>query len=130
MDKWHVKCQSGLEFIMLAGIIMFMFIVIFAVTSIKAIDLNNKQNVIIGEDIITKIQKEVNLAARVKSGYSREFFLPEKLGQNDYNISIAGNEVILSERENEFSRVIPPITGNITKGKNAIRKTNGVIYIN
>lgn len=130
MDKQHIKGQSAIEFMALAAVVLFIFIVMLSVISTDLSYINKKKEIIIGEDIVTKVQREVNLAARVVDGYSREFKLPEKLDHKDYNIFIVGNEVILRTEKQDFWRVIPPVTGNITNGKNTINKTNGIIYLN
>ena len=130
MDKQHLKAQAAMEFMILVGILLFIFVTMLGVVSSKTTYMAEKRETMTGEDIVTKIQKEINLAARVLDGYYREFTLPEKIGNKDYNISIAGNEVILSLGEQDFWRVIPSVVGNITKGNNKINKTNGVIYIN
>ena len=83
-----------------------------------------------GEDIATKIQKEINLAARVLDGYSRQFTLPQKLGTKDYNITIIANEVIVTIGNNDYWRKIPTVVGNINKGTNQINRANGIIYLN
>lgn len=119
-----------MEFMLLAAFLLFMFIVVLGVVSTETAYINKKREIIIAEDIVTKVQKEINLAARVLDGYSREFTLPQKLGRKDYNISIVGNEVILKTEKQDFWRVIPSVAGNVTKGKNIINKTNGVIHLN
>lgn len=119
-----------MEFMILAGFLLFMFLIILGIVSDNASYLNKKRDIIVGEDLVTKIQKELNLAARVKDGYYREFKLPQKLGKKDYNIVIIGNEVIASTKKQDFWRVIPNVTGTINKGANKINKTNGIIYLN
>ncbi|MBW2981019.1 hypothetical protein KY360_06405 [Candidatus Woesearchaeota archaeon] len=130
MDKQHMKAQSAMEFMILVGILLFIFSMMLGVISSKTTYIAGKRESITGEDIATKIQKEINLAARVLDGYYREFTLPAKIGNKDYDISITGNEVILSLEGQDFWRVIPSVVGNITKGDNKINKTNGIIYLN
>lgn len=119
-----------MEFIFLVGFLLFMFVIISGIIVAYTSDTFKKRDIIIGEDLVTKIQKEINLAARVLDGYSRKFMLPQKLGNRDYSILIVGNEVIVHTEKNDFWRVIPPSIGNLSKGDNIIRKTNGTIYIN
>lgn len=119
-----------MEFMILAGFLLFMLITILAIVSNKTIDLHKKREIILGEDLVTKVQKEINLAARVLDGYSRNFTLPQKLGNKDYNIRIEGNEVIVNTSKQDFWRVIPNVTGNLKIGVNTINKTNDTIYLN
>lgn len=130
MDKRHIKCQGAMEFMLLAGFLLFMFLIILSIVSDNTSYLNKKRDILLGEDLVIKIQKELNLAARVKDGYHREFELPQKLGKKDYNIAIIGNEVIASTDKQDFWRVIPNVTGAINKGTNRINKTNGIVYLN
>jgi hypothetical protein len=130
MDKRHVKSQAALEFLILVGIVLFVFTIMIGVVSSRTTDIYKKRGAIIADDIVTKVQKEVNLASRVLDGYSRDFSIPQKIGKENYSISITGNEVVLSTEKEDFWRIIPNVVGNITKGSNTIRKTNGVIYIN
>lgn len=118
-----------MEFIILAGFLLFMLITILAVVSHKTIELQKKRDVILGEDLVTKVQKEINLAANVLDGYSRKFTLPQKIGSKDYTIVINGNEVIVTTDQQDYWRVIPNVTGNVQIGANTINKTNGTIYI-
>jgi len=130
MDKWHIKGQSAMEFMILTGFLLFMFAIILGIVSSNTSSLNRKREIILGEDLVTKVQKEINLAARVLDGYSREFKLPQKLGSKDYTIAIAGQEVIASTDKQDFWRTIPFVVGNLGKGKNKIIKINGTIYLN
>ena len=130
MDKQHIKGQGAMEFIILAGMLLLMFIIISGITLDRTIHINRKRDIILGEDLVTKVQKEINLAARVLDGYSRNFTLPQKLGTKNYTILIAGQEAIVRTDKGDFWRVIPNVTGDINKGVNRINKTNGTIYIN
>lgn len=130
MDKRHIKAQSAMEFMILSSFLLFIFVVILGYVSYNASYVNKKRDIIMGEDLITKVQKEINLAAMVMDGYSREFRLPQKLGRKDYIILIVGNEVIASTDKQDFWRVIPNVTGSINKGENIITKENGTIFLN
>ncbi len=130
MDQWYLKSQGASEFLILASFLLFMFIIIFGVISSNTSDLSRKRDILMGEDLVTKVQKEANLAAKVVDGYHREFYLPDKVGKKNYTIKIEENEVIVSTDRTDFWRIIPNITGNISKGINRINKTNGTIYLN
>ena len=130
MDKRNVKAQAAMEFMMLVGVLLFMFTIMLGIVASKTTDIHKKREFLLGDDVVVKIQKEVNLAARAIDGYSREFSIPSRLSNKDYNVTLAGNEVIVSTEMEDFWRIIPPVVGNITKGINRINKTNGIIYIN
>ncbi|MFC1768667.1 hypothetical protein ACFLZX_02790 [Nanoarchaeota archaeon] len=130
MDKRNLRAQSAMEFLVLAGILLFILLVMLAVVSHQTSIVNQNRDTIVVEDIVAKIQKEINLAARVSDGYSRSFYLPSKVGKLDYSINIIGGEVIIDTGGQTYSRKVPPVVGNITKGNNVIRKNNETIYIN
>ncbi len=130
MDKQHLKAQTAIEFMILAGFLLFMFIVMLGLIAHQTNSVNKDRQQLIGEDIVTVVQKEFNLAARVSNGYSRDFYLPSFLGSHNYTISIVANEVIVNDGTQDFSRAIPTVKGSIKKGFNHINKTNEQIYIN
>jgi hypothetical protein len=130
MDKRNIKSQSSLEFLILTGFALVIFITVLALLSKNIYFMNKNKQDILGEDIATKIQKEVLLASNMEDGYKREFSIPSMLGNQDYTISIINNEVILQKGIQNFWKEIPSVSGNITKGNNIIRKTNGTIYLN
>ena len=130
MDKRQLKGQAGMEFMLLTGIVLLMFTVMLGVVADKTSEINRNKNIIAAEDYVTTVQKEINLAARVLDGYSREFYIPQRINKQEYNISIIGDEVVINTARQDFWRTVPPVVGNITKGFNTINKTNGVIYLN
>ena len=130
MDKWNIKSQSAMEFLILAAFLLFIFVVILGIVSYNSSFINKKKEIIVGEDIVIKVQKEVNLAAKSLDGYSREFYLPRKLGKGDYEIYVIGDEVIVERKNQNFWKEIPTVIGNVTKGTNVIRKVNETIYLN
>lgn len=132
MDKWHkyIKGQAAMEFIILASVLIFMFMVVLAVISYHTSNINKKKEEVTAEDILAKVEKEISIAARVSDGYMRDFMLPQKLGNNELNILIAGDEVIIRTDKRDFWRQIPHVEGSINTGKNTINRTNGTLYLN
>ncbi len=130
MDKLHIKSQSAIEFLALTGVVLFMFLILLGMTANRVEYLDKQKEIIYGEDLVIKVQKEVNLASRSLDGYSRVFEIPQKLGSLNYTISIVGNELTVDTINQAFTRRIPPVVGNIAKGANKINKTDGTIYLN
>jgi len=110
--------------------LLFLFLGIMIILLINTDKVHLERELLQGEDLATKVQKEVHLAARVPDGYSRTFRLPEKLGTKNYSIRLEENEVIVTTDKNEYWRIIPLVNGTITKGVNIINKSNGIIYLN
>lgn len=127
---FKLKAQSSMEFLMLIGILLLVFIMFYVVMFERVQELNDKKAIILGEDIATKVQKEILLAAKVSEGYQREFTLPQKIEGMNYSILIRGREVTVKTPKTEVVKIIPVVIGNITKEINTINKTNGIIYLN
>ena len=66
----------------------------------------------------------------MKSGYRREFEIPEKINNVDYNITVSGDELSLEYKGLSIISSIPNVTGNLTKGKNVIQNHDNVICLN
>lgn len=130
MDKRNMKSQSAIEFLLLTGFVLLVFIVVIGIVSNNRYIINREKDNIVGNDILTKVQKEINLAAHVEDGYKREFILPSKIGNGVYSIYIARDEVIFEKGTESLWKKIPTARGNLTTGKNVLYKTNGTIYLN
>jgi len=85
---------------------------------------------ILTEDLLLKVQKEVQLASRVEDGYLRNFTLPSSLGTTSYEIDLFNNTIVVSTRDGNFSRRVPPVQGTIVKGLNQIEKRGGELHLN
>jgi hypothetical protein len=83
--------------------------------------------------ICDQIASEINLALKANDGYSRYFFIPNKISNVlDYNITVSNYLVILQWSDGLIQSVIftKNITGNLTKGQNLIKNINGIVYVN
>jgi len=125
-----LKGQSAMEFLVLISILIIVFIAFYAIVFQRIQDTNNKKDVLLGEDMASKVQREILLAAKVSDGYSREFTLPDTIEGMDYNILISGKELTVKTPNTEIVKPIPVVIGNIAKGLNIINKTDGIIYLN
>jgi len=115
---------------MLVGILLFIFVMFYVVVFERIQRLNDEKAILLGEDVATKVQKEILLAAQVSDGYQRTFRLPQKIEGMNYTIQVSGKEVTVKTPKTEVVKIIPEVVGNITKEINRINKTNGTIYLN
>ena len=127
---FKLKAQSSMEFLMLVGILLIVFIAFYAIVFERIRIINNEKDILLGQDIATKVQKEILLAAKVSDGYQREFTLPQKIQGMNYSILISGKELTVITEKTEVVKTIPVVIGDVTKGPNKINKTNGIIYLN
>ncbi len=124
--------QTGIEFIIILGALLF-FVSLFllAIQENTSEELYKRENILL-KDIALTVQNEINLALESSDGYSREFTIPEKAGNLDYNI-IIDNKIIYIETtplRHALTISTTEVTGDINKTHNTITKTAGVIYLN
>ena len=126
------KAQTAIEFVILVGFILFFFTIFFISIQENMSDkLSEKQNLMLKQTALT-IQDEINLALDSSDGYSREFNVPEKIGNRDYDVSLVEDMVYLKTQDEKYAMALPiaKVTGQVVKGKNIIKKENGEIKIN
>ncbi|MBW3011893.1 hypothetical protein KY311_01795 [Candidatus Woesearchaeota archaeon] len=124
------KGQSSIEFIMLLGVLFFVFLLVFA-SFIYYSQVQSRAKYYAGlEDLSYRIKGEVELASEVTDGYIRTFNIPNKVNFRDYNLSMANSELTLRSGDYEFSLLVANFTGSLHKGDNLIVKQDGVVYIN
>lgn len=129
---FNEKSQTAIEFMILIGFVLFFFTVFFlAIGGNMSDKLREKKNLDI-KDIALTVQDEINLALQSSDGYSRNFTLPEKIGNEDYDIDIVGDMVYVRTVDNKYAIALPVanVTGNIRKNENTIKKENGEIKLN
>jgi hypothetical protein len=122
--------QSAIEFLALVGFMLVVFIVLMGLITSKTIEIGKEKDKLTGEDIVTKVQKEVQLATRVADGYLRSFTLPDNAGAKPYTILLTQNEVTVTIGNNDYWRALPDVQGTINAGSNTIQKRDGVVYLN
>ena len=125
-----MKAQIIMEFIMLIGILLFMFILFLGVTGYQAREINKEKVELLGSDTVFMVQRELELAVNSLEGYHREFYLPTKLNNLDYDILVSNNEVILTVNNQDFFLPVVGVTGQPRKETNIINKRESVVYLN
>jgi hypothetical protein len=125
MDKAQVAVE--ISFIFGIGFLLLMMFIGLTYSHIEDLNSRKKQELI--EDITFKLQKEIVLASNSKDGYYRNFTMPMKVGNDDYNATIYGNTLKVTIEDNQFWLKVPNVHGNATKGYNIIRKQDGEVYI-
>jgi len=126
------KCQSGAEFLMIVGVVIFFFIIFFiSINESKSEQLNLKQTNKVKEIALT-LQDEINLAFKSTDGYYREFKLPEDISGKEYEISITEKLIYIRTDDGKDAIVYQTaeVVGQPIKGENTIIKDGGVINLN
>ncbi len=137
------KAQMALEFVIMLGFIMFVFMFIFSVIvhNVSEAQSDSQRKDLV--DIINRIDGEITSALYVRDGYSRIFLLPEYSGNTNYTIHInpldlisapparsTNSEVIVRLHEDygepfELVKYYYMVDVNIGKGCNLIEKKSG-----
>ena len=128
----YKRAQVSIEFIMIIGALLF-----FASIFILAIQENMGDRTYQRENILVKeialiVQNEIYLALQSGNGYSREFELPQKAGNLNYEINIDSGIVYIKTTNSRHALTlqVADVVGDINITKNTIEKINGVLYLN
>ena len=127
-----MKAQSSIEFMILIGFVLFFFASFFLIIQENTADkLKQRQNLII-EEIALTVRDEINFALESSDGYFREFEIPEKAGNQAYDLQIVDDMIYVKTSDEKFAIAIPvaAVNGQIDKGTNKIEKQNGEVYLN
>ena len=112
-----------------------MFLIFLGFTTVitsKVLDAKDKERQQTAENLATLAKQEIDLAFKVADGYNRTFDLPGRVDGNVYSIEILdGREVVVNYVDKEYVLFLQDsVLGNLTAGRNHIRKENGQISVN
>ena len=132
MKDIYKKSQVGIEFIILVGFVLFFFVVFLAIIEGNISDKTKEQKSAFVRDIALSVQNEIRLASQSSDGYYREFKIPEKIGNEDYQINITGNVVYIRTNDEKYAMTfqIENVTGEVIRGVNIIQKKDGKVKLN
>ena len=125
--------QVSIEFIVLLSILIVILTFTVYYNSSFYIQANSARNYNDAQEISDQASSEINLALKIGDGYSRMFYIPNKISNSIENFTISvSNYAVVLEWPGGF--VTSPIltkniTGNLEKGQNIIRNLDGVIYV-
>ncbi|MEM0231372.1 MAG: hypothetical protein QXW00_01800 [Candidatus Woesearchaeota archaeon] len=122
--------QLSLEFIIFISFAMLIMLSFLGMIYEREKMLRDHYEIKMIREIALKIQYEIDTAAVVSDGYSRNFTIPQNIYGRNYQALIIGNYVlVLSDKYSELLSIIP-VSGYIKTGVNNIQKQNGTICIN
>jgi len=125
------KAQSAIEFLILVGAMLLIFLSILLVFQKNLTVKSSEQRIIEVQELAISLQNELDIAAGATDGYSRSFQLPIKVIGQNYNISIQSGLVYIQTADDIFLALSAQnVTGQPTQGTNTIRKVNGEILLN
>jgi hypothetical protein len=126
------KSQSSMELAILVGAMLFFFLTLLYVFEQNITQKSYEQRDFAMNELALNVQNELSIAAAATDGYQRNFQIQTKLLGMDYSVTLIANSVYIntSDGKHAMSLSVQNVTGNITKGNNFIRKTNGIVYLN
>ena len=126
------KAQIGIEFVAVLGSIMTFMTIFFIIVNGNTEEKLYKRELILVKEIALTVQNEVNLATNSINGYSREFEIPSRAGNLDYEINASNGAVYIRtiNGKHALSLPVPPIVGEVNITQNKIEKINGTVYLN
>lgn len=115
---------------LLVGVVFFAIVILVAASYSNIAELREKRDFLVARDMAFVVQNELVLANQVEDGYSRSFFLPDKLDGQSYSLLIVDNSLTISTQKAAYSVRIPQVQGAIAKGMNNITKQDNVVALN
>jgi uncharacterized protein (UPF0333 family) len=126
------RAQIAMEFMIIMGAVLFFVTVFFSVVQDNTANkMYQRENTIVKEIAIT-IQNEIDLATRSIDGYSRNFKIPRKAGNLDYEVNVTSGAIYIKTLNGKHAMAFPVavVTGNINITDNTIKKINGEVFLN
>lgn len=130
MEIAQKKSQAPVEFMILVGILFFLLFLLGLNQLADAKRAYSEKESELVYDLALKLQEEIRTASLVEDGYARNFTIPSKLENFDYEISIDGGFLSVSSSAAIYTVRVPNATGAVNKGQNYIRKDGGALYLN
>jgi hypothetical protein len=122
--------QVSFEFFFVIAVVIVVTIVLGALTADRLTELKSRQTNARFMDVGYAVRNEVDIAHSMAPGYMRDFELPDTIDGDNYSIVIVGNSITVSSGSREFVASIQPVSGEIKKNWNTIRKSDGIVVLN
>src|SRR3989338_6895959 len=129
MDKCNIKSQAAVQFMILVGVLLFVFVIFLGVVADRVAFTNKEKVGLRAQDVVTMLQKEIILASQMLDGYERTITLPDKIESKEYVIGIVQQNIVLTVEGADYTAKIPVVNGTFTIGQTTIRKQQGGIYL-
>ncbi|MCS7105932.1 MAG: hypothetical protein NZ942_01275 [Candidatus Aenigmarchaeota archaeon] len=125
------KAQVTGEFIYLLGTFTFFLVAFIAAYQWRNTQIQEQNMIFELQRIGDEAANQVNLAHLSGDGFSKEYYLPEKIAGFSYNIVIYGNILRINTSKTSYSLTLitANINGNFSIGKNIIKNIRGVVNI-
>ena len=125
--------QASIEFFALISVLIVILTIVIYFNSSYYHKFNLYQVNSEAKKISDAVAMEINLALKAGDGYTRVFYIPDKiLNAIDYEINISNYRVYVHWNFGSTQSVIYTrnVNGVLKRGENLIRNVNGEIYVN
>ena len=126
------KAQSSIELIVLVTAALIFLLALTSIFYQKVSQKTLEKRDFLIQELALTAQNELNIAAQAADGYYREFEIPQKIQNIDYNISLTGGTIYIVTADGKHAMALPAqnASGDFVKGANKIRKQNATVYLN
>ena len=128
------NAQSSIEFMILVGFVLFFFALFILIIQGNISDRTRERQNLLIKELALSVQDEIRLANGAGEGYIREFNVPEKVGNLNYEISIPEGVVYIKTTDDKIAIALPiqnvSADSSIIKGTNVIKKEDGEVKLN
>ncbi|MEM5773349.1 MAG: hypothetical protein QXL86_03980 [Candidatus Aenigmatarchaeota archaeon] len=125
--------QVSIEFISFVAVLFILLVIVLYYNFDLYFQMNSVKIFKEAQTISDQVASEINFALKAGDGYSRIFFLQPKISNSiDYTIKIENYRVIVSWDGGSVQSAIltKNVSGNFLNGRNMIRNSEGMIYVN
>jgi len=121
-----------MEFIIIIGAIFFFMTIFFLAIQENLREENYEKEGLLVKEVALIVQDEINMALESSDGYKRNFKIPSKIRNLDYEINITSGVVYIRTEDNKHALALPVanVTGDVNITDNVIKKIDGGIYLN
>jgi len=125
------KAQSAVELVMMVSFSLIIFSGLYLVILQNNFSAIKEKRNIEFQRVTERIGYELDIAASIGDGYSKNFTIPANILGSTYNVILESNLVIVNASQTyTTSTVAQDMTGTIVSGENVIENRDGVVYAN
>src|SRR3989338_3251921 len=124
------KSQTSVEFMIFVGLafMLVFFIALHQLSGTRQVYVEKESSLVY--DLAMGLQEEIRMASVSEEGYVRNFSIPSRLENFDFELSMAQKFLTVSGNNTFYSVRIPNATGTLVKGSNIIMNKGCALYLN
>lgn len=125
------KAQSAVELVMMVSFSLIIFSALYLVILQDNFAAIKEKRNMESQRIAERVGYELDIAASIGNGYSKNFTLPDNILGSTYNVIIDSNLVIINASQTYTSTTVAQnVSGTVQPGDNTIENRDGMVYAN